>query len=157
MLYPFVMMDIPPENTLPNPYEGASQPAFPWRGRITCDPAPGTEGSVDKTAGARTQVAAFCGNADLPDFSVHGGGVAYSGDGGDWGYRRLILHYAHLAIAAGGVDGFLLGSEMRGLTTLRDEANAFPFVETLCQLAGEVRDLLGAGVAITYGADWSEY
>ncbi len=102
-------------------------------------------------------MAAFCGNAGVPDFSIHGGGVAYSGDGGDWGYRRLILHYAHLAIAAGGVDGFLLGSEMRGLTTLRDEVNAFPFVEALCQLAGEVRDLLGAGVAITYGADWSEY
>ena len=157
MLYPFVMMDIPPENTLPNPYGGESQPAFPWRGRITCNPAPGAEGSVDKSVGARTQVASFCGSAEVADFEVHGGGVAYTGDGSDWGYRRLILHYAHLAVAAGGVDGLLLGSEMRGLTTLRDEANAFPFVEALCQLAGEVRDLLGPEVAITYGADWSEY
>lgn len=156
-LYPFVMMDVPPDNVLPNPYGGGNQPAFPWRGRITGDPAPGTMGSADKSASARTQVQAFCGNVDVDDFSVHGGAVVYSGNVGDWGYRRLILHYAHLAVAAGGIDGFLLGSEMRGLTTLRDGANAFPFVEALCQLAGEVRDLLGAAPAITYGADWSEY
>ncbi|MCX7900075.1 MAG: hypothetical protein N2444_08350, partial [Methylocystis sp.] len=33
VFYPFVMMDVPPGNTLPNPYTGfAGQPAFPWRG-----------------------------------------------------------------------------------------------------------------------------
>lgn len=156
-LYPFVMMDVPPDNDRPNPYGGASQPAFPWRGRITCHPAPGVAGSADRTGAARAQVQAFCGTADAGDFSVHGGGVHYSGAGSEWGYRRLVLHYAHLAVAAGGVNGFLLGSEMRGLTTLRDEANAFPFVEALCALAGEVRSILGPGPAITYGADWSEY
>ena len=42
-LYPFVMMDIPADNALANPWTGAaSQPAYPWRGRITCDPAPGS-------------------------------------------------------------------------------------------------------------------
>src|SRR5690606_8800314 len=64
---------------------------------------------------------------------------------------------AHLAAVAGGVDAFLLGSELRGLSTLRDENNAFPFAEALCQLAGEVRPVLGPQTAITYGADWSEY
>src|SRR5262249_1163960 len=40
-LYPFLMMDVPAGNTLTNPYTGASpQPPYPWRGRITCDPAP---------------------------------------------------------------------------------------------------------------------
>jgi hypothetical protein len=40
--YPFVMMDIPADNTLPDPYTGeAGQPPYPWRGQITCDPAPG--------------------------------------------------------------------------------------------------------------------
>jgi hypothetical protein len=43
--YPFLLMDVPPANTLPNPYSDhageAGQPAFPWRGRITCSPAPG--------------------------------------------------------------------------------------------------------------------
>ena len=53
-LYPFVMMDIPAGNALPDPWTGAaSQPAYPWRGRITCDPAPGQPGSPDGTARGR--------------------------------------------------------------------------------------------------------
>lgn len=156
-LYPFVMMDIAPDNGLPDPYGAEEQPAFPWRGRITCDPAPGLSGTADKSSRARTQVAAFCGNALPGHFSASGGTVNYSGPGGDWGYRRLVLHYARLAAAAGGVDTFLHGSELRALTTLRDGDNAFPFVEALCQLAGEVRGMLGSEAAITYGADWSEY
>jgi hypothetical protein len=156
-LYPFMMMDIPPDNALPNPYGGAGQPAFPWRGRITCSPAPGQGGSADRTDAARSQVNAFCGAVSAGNFAVAGGRVTYAGAADDWGYRRLVLHYAHLAVAAGGVDTFLLGSEMRGLTTLRDGANAFPFVEALCQLAGDVRGVLGAGAGISYGADWSEY
>ncbi|SFI61183.1 baseplate multidomain protein megatron [Aerobium aerolatum] len=151
MLYPFLMMDIAPDNSLPNPYGGASQPPYPWRGRITC------EAGNDKSGAARSEVNAFSGTAQVGHFSVAGEEVSYSGPANDWGYRRLVLHYAHLAVAAGGVDGFLLGSEMRGLTALRDGANAFPFVETLCALAGEVRGVLGAGSKITYGADWSEY
>src|SRR5262249_25497666 len=43
--YPFVLMDIPGANTLPNPYSdheaSPGQDAFPWRGRITCSPAAG--------------------------------------------------------------------------------------------------------------------
>src|SRR6185312_217201 len=36
-LYPFVMMDLPADNALPDPWTGeSSQPPFPWRGRITC-------------------------------------------------------------------------------------------------------------------------
>ncbi|MDP3735829.1 MAG: glycoside hydrolase/phage tail family protein [Hyphomonadaceae bacterium] len=34
-LYPFLLMDIPAGNGLPDPYGGAEQAAFPWRGRIT--------------------------------------------------------------------------------------------------------------------------
>ncbi len=68
-----------------------------------------------------------------------------------------MLHYAQLAKDAGGVDAFLLGPELRGLTTLRDGAGAFPFVEQLCTLASDVRTVLGTAAKITYGADWSEY
>ena len=32
----------------------------------------------------------------------------------------MILHYAHLCAAAGGVDAFLIGSELRGLTQVRE-------------------------------------
>lgn len=131
-LYPFVLMDIPAGNDLPDPYGGSEQAAYPWRGRITAYP-PG----ADKTAAARAQVSTFVTRSE--------------------GYRRFIRHYAALAASAGGVDRFLLGSELKGLTTLRDGANAFPFVEALVALAGEVRGILGASTAISYGADWSEY
>ncbi len=156
-LYPFVMMDIPHGNALPDPYGGASQAAYPWRGRITCDPAPGQAGTADKTGSARSQISAFCGAALPEHFSNASNTVSYSGPAGDWGYRRFVLHYAHLAVKAGGVDAFLIGSEMRGLTTLRDEANAFPFVEEQCALADDVRAVLGPQTRLTYAADWSEY
>ena len=156
-LYPFVMMDVPADNELPDPYGGAAQAPYPWRGRITCDPAPGRDGSADATAAARTQVDAFCGDAVAADFSVSGGAVTYAGPADDWSYRRFVLHMARLAALAGGVDAFIVGSELRGLTTLRDGANAFPFVEQLCDLAREARALLGAETKITYAADWSEY
>lgn len=156
-LYPFVMMDVPGDNTLPDPYGAAAQAAYPWRGRISCDPAPGLVGTADKTSAAGSQVGAFCGNVLPGDFQQQAGSVLYNGSSSDWGYRRLILHYANLAAVAGGVEAFLLGSELRGLTTLRDDTNAFPFVDQLCQLAGEVKTVLGTGTAVTYGADWSEY
>ncbi|EFM59147.1 phage host specificity protein [Brucella sp. BO2] len=136
-LYPFIMMDVPEENQLPSPYGGIGQPAYPWRGRITCHPAIGQEGSPDGTPAAGEQAAAFVN--------------------GEWGYRRFLNHCADLAVRAGGVDAFLIGSELRGLTSIRDGRDSFPFVSHLCALAAEMRGKLGAGCRITYGADWSEY
>jgi len=141
-LYPFVMMDIPADNTLPNPYTGAApQPAYPWRGRITCDPAPGQPGTPDGTSGAATQIDAFFG----------------IGDPGGWNYRRLVLHYAQLAADAGGVDAFLIGSELRGLTRVRSASGVYPAVTRLAELADDVKAILGSGTIVTYGADWTEY
>ena len=158
--YPFLLMDIPAGNTLPDPYSdnaaGTGQSAHPWRGRITCSPAAGYVGSVDKTAAATGQVNSFFGNAQISDFTVSGETVTWTG-GADWGYRRMILHYAHLCKAAGGVDAFLIGSELRGLTTIRDSATGFPAVTALKQLAADVRAILGPGTKISYAADWSEY
>ncbi|WP_274424856.1 baseplate multidomain protein megatron [Chelativorans sp. YIM 93263] len=156
-LYPFIMMDVPAENALPDPYGGAAQAGYPWRGRITCDPAPGRPGTPDKTAAARPEVSALVGNARGRQFAPDGDTVYFRGNPNEWSYRRFLLHYAHLAAAAGGVDAFLIGSELRGLTTIRDSADRFPFVEALEELAGESRAILGDGVTITYGADWSEY
>lgn len=156
-LYPFIMMDVPPGNGRPDPHGAGEQAAYPWRGRISCQPGPAQAGTADKTAAARAQVEAFCGEAVASDFEPQADTVAFNGDPDDWGYRRFLLHFAHLAAAAGGVDGFLIGTELRGLTTLRDAANAFPFVEALCTLAGEVRAILGPSAELTYGADWSEY
>lgn len=156
-LYPFVMMDIAHGNSLPSPYGEASQPSYPWRGRITSDPAPMKTGTADQTELARAQVTSFCGAALPSHFVPAGDTVGFAGAATDWGYRRLVLHYAHLAVEAGGVDAFLIGSELRGLTTLRDDDAAFPFVEQLCSLAADVRTVLGPHTRITYGADWSEY
>ncbi|KQZ94204.1 host specificity protein [Mesorhizobium sp. Root157] len=156
-LYPFVMMDIAEGNELPDPYGGANQSSYPWRGRISCDPAPLQPETADKTTAARAQVAAFSGAALASQFADAADTVSFSGASTDWGYRRFVLHYAHLASKAGGVDAFLLGSELRGLTTVRDDGGAFAFVEQLADLATDVRSILGPATGITYGADWSEY
>ena len=155
-LYPFILMDIPAGNGLPDPYGEAEQAVFPWRGRISCHPAPGIGGTVDESAAAAAQVANFFGAATAGDYAVSGGAVSYSGPA-EWGFNRFILHCAALAQAAGGVDGFLIGSELAGLTTVRGAGGSYPAVAALQVLAGEVRTLLGTGCAISYAADWTEY
>ena len=137
VLYPFVMMDIPEDNPLPDPYGGTGQPAYPWRGRITCDPAPGRPGSVDGTGAAATQIAQWFTRAD--------------------GYRAFILHYAQLAQAAGGVDGFVLGSEFVGLTRVRSAPGSYPAVGHFRSLAQQVRGIVGNRTKLVYAADWTEY
>jgi hypothetical protein len=77
VLYPFVMMDVPAGNDLPDPYGGTGQPAYPWRGRITCHPAPGETGSPGGTASAATQVNLWFTRSS--------------------GFNRMVLHYAELA------------------------------------------------------------
>jgi hypothetical protein len=54
------------------------------------------------------------------------------------------------------VEAFLIGSEMRGLTRVRDETGAFPFVEALCELATDVKAILPEA-KVSYAADWTEY
>lgn len=156
-LNPFILMDVAENNALTNPYGGTvGQAIYPWRGRITLSLAPGTPGSPDQTAPAATEVAAFVGNAQPSHFSLQGDSVVYSGPP-EWSLRRMILHYAYLAKAAGGVDGFLLLSELRGLTTVRSSPDDYPFVDALVQLAADVKTILGANTLVSYGADWSEY
>ncbi|HEY8565734.1 MAG TPA: glycoside hydrolase/phage tail family protein [Beijerinckiaceae bacterium] len=157
VLYPFVMMDVPQANDLPDPWSGApGQPPYPWRGRITCDPAPGRPGSPDGTAAAEAQVAAFFGTAAPGDFAVSGTSVTYSGPA-EWSFRRMVLHMAHLAKASGGVDGFVIGSELVGLTRVRGAGTAYPAVTALAAIAADVRAVLGPETKLTYAADWTEY
>ena len=140
-LYPFLMMDIAADNTLSDPYSGASsQAAYPWRGKITCDPAPGQAGSPDGTAAVATQVDAF-----------------FSGGPDSWNYRNMILHYASLAADAGVVDAFMIGSELKSLTRVRSASGVYPAVDALVTLAADVKAIVGAGTVVTYGADWTEY
>lgn len=154
---PFLFMDLPPGNGRHDPWTGAgTQPTHPWRGRITCDPAPGRPGSPDATMTAATQVAAFFGAAQSSDFQATETTIAYSGPE-EWSYRRMILHYAHLCVLAGGVDTFLLGTELRSLTRIRSDRRAFPAVTHLVQLAAEVKAILGPSTIVSYAADWTEY
>lgn len=147
----------------------------PWRGRITYSP--------DKSSAATSAVNAFLGSAAASQFTRDATNltVAYSGSPTDWTYRRMILHYANLMVVAGGVDLFVIGSELRGLETIRgpgwtkagttDGAGHamwdYPFVAGLAQLASDVRGVFdGAGLTkntttlknlVAYSADWSSW
>jgi hypothetical protein len=126
---PFILMDIPAGNTLPDPYSGtAGQAVYPWRGRITKQ-----YGTADKTPAVAAEVATFISQ-----------------------YRNFVLHYANLCVLAGGVDVFLLGTELRGLTWLRDAEGSYPFVSALIELAAGVKAIL-PDARITYAADWTEW
>jgi len=154
--YPFILMDVADGNSLIDPYtEDEGQPAFPWRGRITCMPAPGRPGSPDRTSAVLDQIEDFIGTASPSDFSISDSEVVYAGPA-EWSLRRMVLHYAKLCAQAGGVDTFLIASELPGLTTLRDGASSYPVVMALAALAADVAAIL-PDAAISYAADWSEY
>jgi hypothetical protein len=147
---------------------------FPWRGRMTYT-------GSDVSEAATAAINAFFGSATPPQFvrDTVNLTVSYAGSATDYTYRRMILHYANLCVIAGGVDLFLLGSEFRGLETVRgpawtkagvtsDDGRAswdYPFVTGLSQLANDVRsvfdtagftkDLTGLKNLISYSADWS--
>ncbi len=146
---------------------------FPWRGRITYSP--------DVSNAATAAVTAFVGSAAPSQFTRDATNltVSFSGAPSDWTYRRMVLHYANLCVIAGGIDLFVIGSELRGLETIRGpgwtEAGTtdpggkavwdYPFVAGLVALANDVRsvfdganltkDLTGLHNLITYSADWS--
>ena len=122
------------------PFILVDAPGFPWRGRIS---------------GGASDVANFFGAAQPSDYSLGAGENHYRAS--DSGFRNFILSHANLARRAGGVDRFVIGSEMIGLTTIRDAQNNFPAVTELADLAADVRSLLGPQTGLTYAADWSEY
>ncbi len=148
---------------------------FPWRGRIAFSP--------DISAAATAAVDAFLGSASVGDFIRDPVNltVGYAGENLDWTYRRMILHYANLCCVAGGVNLFVIGSELRGLEAIRGPAwtpagttdgsgNAvwdYPFVAGLITLANDVRSVFdAAGLTktlsglenlITYSPDWSSW
>jgi hypothetical protein len=130
LFYPFVMMDVPFGNALPDPRTGApGQTAFGWRGDIA--PA-----SPDGGAAATNEIATFFANDR---------------------YRRFILYYAQLCASAGGVESFLVGSELRGVTRARGADGGYPAAAELARLAADVKAVLGAQTKVSYGADWSEF
>src|ERR1700730_397986 len=158
VFYPFILMD---------------SPGKPWRGRITYSP--------DVSSVATSAVAAFLGSANTSQFTRLSNTVSYAGSPTDFTHRRMVLHYANLCIVAGGVDVFLIGSEFRGLETIRGPGWTitgttdgggkaiwdYPFVAGMITLADDVRgvfdaagftkDLTGLHNLISYAADWSDW
>jgi hypothetical protein len=160
MFYPFILM---------------TAPGYPWRGRIGASP--------DMTTAATSAANAFLGSAGPSQFTPDATNltVVYSGSPTDYTYRRMILHYAWLCTVAGGVNLFLLGSELRGLETIRGpgwtpagttDASGlavwdYPFIAGLNALAGDVRAIFdGQGLTknisalsnlVAYSADWSDW
>ncbi len=160
VFYPFILMDAPGK---------------PWRGRIVYSP--------DVSSAAANAVSSFLGSASPSNFTRDNVNktVSYSGAPTDFTYRRMVLHYANLCIVAGGVDLFLIGSEFRGLETIRGPAWTlagtmdggghaiwdYPFVQGLINLSDDVRSVFdGAGYTkdtsglhnlISYAADWSDW
>lgn len=159
--YPFVLMDCD---------------GFPWRGRIAY-------AGADVSVAARNAVQRWLGPAAPSQFSRDTTNltVGYAGSPTDWTFRRMILHYANLCVIAGGVDLFLIGSEFRGLESVRGpgwtkggtaqtDGTAtwdYPFVTGLIRLAGDVRgifdaagltkDTAGLHNLIAYSPDWSSW
>ncbi len=128
LFYPFLMMDVPFDNVLPEPRQNKmGQKAYGWRGDIL-------PSAADGTAAARAEVEQFFAR-----------------------WRICILHYAQLCREVGGVAAFLVGSEFRALTQTRDESALFPAAQQLLSLAQAARERLGSATKISYAADWNEY
>lgn len=76
-------------------------------------------------------------------------------------YKAFIEHYATLTVDGvalkDNIDTFVIGSELKGLTTYSNTAGNYPAVTRLKELAATVKTAVGAGVSVVYAADWSEY
>lgn len=51
------------------------------------------------------------------------------------------------------IDAFVIGSELIGLTSIKDQHNNFPAVTQLIKLAKLVKEIVGNNVLVTYAQD----
>ena len=114
------------------PFVMMDVPGFGWRGEIKPE-------ALEASPAVDAEVARFFGEDESPER-----------------YRDFILHYAQLCQRAGGVEAFLLGSELRGVTRALGQVN-YPAPLALQRLARDVRAIVGPTTKISYSADWSEY
>jgi hypothetical protein len=70
------------------------------------------------------------------------------------GYNNFILHYANLVHNL--CDVFIIGSEMKGLTQIKDNSDKFPAVLEFAKLAKVIKGRY-PNLKLTYASDWSEY
>ena len=158
MFYPFVLMDIPAGNGLPDPWtRGGRAAAYPWRGRIT----------------ARGRAGA--GRVERPDRGGGGRGRGLLRAGGCRRLRRRGRErpvYRAGGVVVSAVDPALCASLRAGrrgrrllhrLGAARTDADprcGAPAIRRCVRwstLAADVRAILGPGTKISYAADWTEY
>lgn len=72
------------------------------------------------------------------------------------GYNEFILHYAELS--KNYVDAFIIGSELKGITSINDGNGNFYGVDNLINLAKLTKQIINNdNIKISYASDWSEY
>ena len=144
MFYPDIVMDAP-KSAAQDPHGRTAPLRFAWRGDVTCNPAPGRPGTVDKSAAGEAQLRRFVTGRDAKNVRINA-----------WSLETMIVHYAKLCAAAGGVDAFLLGSQLLGASRVRNAAGGYPFATHLVALGQLVRTHLPTA-QLSYAAHPNEY
>jgi hypothetical protein len=70
------------------------------------------------------------------------------------GYNNFIIHYAK--IAKDFCDVFVIGSEMKALTSIKAPDGTFPAILEFVEIAKQIKSF-APNMKLTYAADWSEY
>ncbi len=142
--YPFLLMDVPPGNTLPNPYSANAatpgQPASPGAG---VSPLPAAASQEPPTRLPQRRRRSQASSARPHRRSLVS---ATASTGPALGRLEPAPDDPALrpSLRGGGVvDAFLVGTEMRGLTTIRSSASAYPAVTAFKALAADVKAILG--------------
>ncbi len=79
---------------------------------------------------------------------------------GPEGYNNFILHYANLEYNGIKlktiIDSFVIGSELKGLTSVKVNEYLYPAIYQLKELANLVKIAVGPEVKLTYSANWGD-
>ena len=149
MFHPFIMVDA----------EG-----YPWRGRIgkgqTFENYNKANQASDRFFGKGIEPEQFnvaAQNASTVTWNNPQTNDSFNDENfNQWGFFRMLYHYAHLCSIAGGVEEFLLGSELGGITKIKAGVVYHPSVAHLKQAAQNIKAIL-PDTKLSYGANWDEY
>ncbi len=76
------------------------------------------------------------------------------------GYNNFILHYANLEYnnikLKDVIDSFCVGSELKGLTSIKVNEYLYPAIHQLKNLSGLVKTSMGPNIKLTYSANWGD-
>ncbi len=139
---PKLLMDITAAQNLPNPGGVGVQPKYPFASGITYNNAGTANAEVDSFFGPHS-ITDLIPDATLKTTTV-------TNNPNVWGYKRFVFHYMQLANMAGGVDAFIIGSKLSGLTLRSTTA-----ISHLSDILTQGKTLLSC--MFSYEASASEY